>query len=253
MRVVVLDEVGSTNDEAVRLAEQGAALPLAVRARVQVSGRGRGGRGWASPAGGVWLSAIGAWEGVVPGSVALRAALAAWDAVAPEVGRAAERLRVKWPNDLLLDGRKIAGVLCERRGLEDGRAALVVGVGINANIEASALPTGVRLPATSLLAALGRAVDADGIEARLVQGLARVLASAEHRLGEQELARLVDRLAYLERGVVVHQLDGSVVRGTLEGLAPDGRAAVRAGERIVWVMAGDVDAGEGSLRPETGF
>lgn len=253
VRVVTRDRVGSTNDEAVALAEAGESLPLAVRALEQIAGRGRLSRSWASPRGGVWLSVVGSRDGVVAGSVALRTALAVLDAVRPEVagdhghfgGSRGDGLSIKWPNDLLLEGKKIAGVLCERRSIGDGSSCLVIGVGVNADFEAEILPRNVRTPAMTLRTALGRPVDADAIAARLVGGLGAVLARTEAPLNGEELRRVLDRMAYLDERVSFARLDGRVVSGVLAGLAPDGRAALRVGDEIEWVNAGDVDRAGG--------
>lgn len=242
VRVEVIDEVGSTNDEAVAWAEAGAALPMAVRARVQSGGRGRHGRAWSSPAGGVWISAIGAWEGVLAGGVSLRAALGVWEAVAGELDRCeANRLRIKWPNDLLLDGRKVCGVLCERRTLRDGRVCAIVGVGINADFGADELPADVRLPGTTLRSALGRAIDADVLAERVAEGLADVLSRGATELAEGEVRALAARLAHVDEPIEVRRLDGGVLRGTLGGIGRDGRLAVLVEGVPVWVSAGDVD------------
>lgn len=241
--MVTLEQAGSTNDVAYARAEAGEPMPLAVRALEQSAGRGRRGRGWVSPRGGVWLSVAGTWPGVVvPGAVALRSALAVWVAVAAELGAdAAGRLRIKWPNDLLLDGKKIAGVLCERRVTGDGSVVAVIGVGVNADIENGELPTDVRTPATSLRSVLGRGVDADAIAGRLVSGLYGVLERSDSPMEQGEVRAVVDRLAYLDEPVRFERVGGGVVEGVLAGLSPDGRAAVRVGDSLEWVVAGDVD------------
>ena len=140
-------EVGSTNDRVLELVrERNTPAPLAVRADVQTTGRGRLGRTWASPTGGLWLSLawpLPAWpqQADDPSAYAcapILAGLAVYDTVlaslsAPADLGVASRLRIKWPNDLLLDGAKLAGVLCERPGAfaAAGHPWLVVGVGIN--------------------------------------------------------------------------------------------------------------------------
>jgi BirA family biotin operon repressor/biotin-[acetyl-CoA-carboxylase] ligase len=253
MRVVTLDRVGSTNDEVAARIGSGEPMPLAVRALEQDAGRGRRGRAWASPRGGVWMSAAGpCGEPLEPGAVALRAVLAVRDAVGPELGAdGANRLRVKWPNDLLLDGEKVAGVLCERRAIDSdepapGSGAVVVGVGINADFDRRELPPGVRTPATTLRSALGRAVDADAIADRLASGLGRVLARVGEPLSGDELRSVLDRLAYLEGSVRFERVGGGFVEGVLAGLAPDGRAVVRVGGALEWVVSGDVDRAGGA-------
>ncbi len=255
VRVVTLESVGSTNDEVVERVVAGESPPLAVRAIEQHAGRGRHGRVWASPRGGVWLSVADAWRGPEAGVVAMRSALAVLSSVAEEIGSGhAQRLRIKWPNDLLLDGMKIAGVLCERREHPSSGAMvypslLVIGVGINADFDAASLPADVRTPATTLRSVLGRRVDAEGLAARLIERLAHVLRSAGEPLAEHELGRLIGSLAYLDEPVRVARLDGSVLEGTLAGLAPDGRAAIRVGSGpgsgVAWLAAGDVERAAG--------
>lgn len=246
VRVVTLDLVGSTNDEVVSRANAGAPMPLAVRALAQSAGRGRLSRAWGSPAGGVWLSVIGAWDGEAVGAVALRSALAVVSAVMPELSARggsseAHKLTIKWPNDLLLRGRKIAGVLCERRVLDHGDPCLIIGVGINADFDAQALPAGVRIPATTLRTALGRPVDTEVIAGRLVDGLGGVLGRAGQPLDEEELHAVLGRLAYLDERVSYARLDGRVVSGVLAGLMADGRAVVRVGDSVERVNAGEID------------
>ena len=128
-RLVALDSVGSTNDEAGRLADAGAAEGTVVWARQQTGGRGRRGRTWASPPGNLYSSTV-----LRPACPAARAAelgfvcaLAVADVVPP--GRS---VRLKWPNDVLVDGGKVAGILLESAIGEGGRAEHVVaGIGIN--------------------------------------------------------------------------------------------------------------------------
>jgi biotin-(acetyl-CoA carboxylase) ligase len=124
--------------------------------------------------------------------------------------------------------------------LASGSACLVVGVGINADFEESLLPPDVRTPATTLRATLGRAIDVGGLAERLVERLGGVLARSGESLDDSELRRVLGRLAYLDEPVRVSRLDGTVVEGVLAGLSPDGRAAVRVGDGIEWVVSGDV-------------
>ncbi len=117
--LIVLDEVDSTNRDALERAADGAPHGTVVVARRQTAGRGRQGRSWLSGDGALTLSVIVRGHGV-DGLLPLRAGLA----VARTAGSAA---RVKWPNDVLVDGRKVAGILVESAG--DGAA--VVGIGVN--------------------------------------------------------------------------------------------------------------------------
>lgn len=165
------DTIDSTNDQAKRLIQQQHSLPVLISATRQTGGRGRLGRTWQSPAGGAWFSlAYQVPENADPSSAAaipLAAAAAIWLAISDmamamgdssleRVGPSA-RLRIKWPNDLLIDGLKVAGILCERTVGAAGHQPQtgIIGVGINVNNDPQALGP-VRLPATSLTQSLGK-------------------------------------------------------------------------------------------------
>jgi BirA family biotin operon repressor/biotin-[acetyl-CoA-carboxylase] ligase len=131
-RLVDMETVASTNDEALRLAGEGAPEGVMVRARRQTAGRGRRGRAFVSPPGNLYLSLILRPEGT-PAHAALvgfavsLAIAEAIDQTAPEVPGAA----CKWPNDVLVDGRKVGAVLIEASSSKGAVEALVVGIGVN--------------------------------------------------------------------------------------------------------------------------
>ena len=147
-RLVVLEEVDSTNSEAKRRAEDGAEDGTLVWARHQTAGYGRQGRDWASASGNLFLSLI-----VRPDCSLAEAAqfsflpaLALGEAIG-SVGPALIEVTFKWPNDVLLNGRKAAGILLESKaGPDQSLEWLVMGMGVNV----SSFPTETRLPATSL-------------------------------------------------------------------------------------------------------
>lgn len=130
-------------DDARVLALDGAPAGTCVRADRQTKGRGREGREWVSPAGGLWFSVVvrpradAAW-GVLP--------LAAGCAVAEALSAEGVAARIKWPNDVRVDGRKIGGILVESRS----PLFAVVGCGINVGVDASSLPAAVRETAGAL-------------------------------------------------------------------------------------------------------
>lgn len=146
-RRIALDETGSTNDEALSRARDGAPEGTLVTARRQSAGRGRRGRQWASPPGNLHLSLIlRPSEGVAAAAaIGFAAALAARDAIVGSLP-AGTPVTLKWPNDVLARGAKAAGLLIE--AAED---AMVLGVGINV----VAHPEGMPYPATSIRAAGG--------------------------------------------------------------------------------------------------
>ena len=168
-RLIAFDSVGSTNDEAKRFANNGAGEGLVVSAREQLSGRGRLGRNWASPPGNLYASFV--LRPAVPlrraAELAFIAAVAAHDmarAIAP-----AHDVRCKWPNDLLVDGRKIAGILAEAAARPNGDTDFVVlGCGINVAHH----PAESRWPATSF-AALGAGASTGDVLLTLADALAR--------------------------------------------------------------------------------
>ena len=164
-RLVALDSVGSTNDEAARLAEAGAPEGTFVWAREQTGGRGRRGRLWASPVGNLYCSTV-----LRPGCEAARAAelgFVAALAVADLVPRA-RQVRLKWPNDVLVDGGKVAGILLESSVGQDGKIVdyVVVGIGVNVGF-APQLPE-MRYPG----AMLGGTTTVEEAATRLARALA---------------------------------------------------------------------------------
>jgi len=203
----------STNDRARELALAGAPHGTLVTAGVQTAGRGRQGRTWSAPAGSALLCSLvlRAHDGLLP----LRAGLA----VADLAGSSA---RVKWPNDVLLDGRKLAGVLVEARP-DAGWA--VLGIGINVAVDPAALPDAVRGSAASL----GRAPDAleptlDALLGHLAERLAEPPADA--------LAALRTRDALL--GAPVRWADGA---GTGAGIDDSGALRVRLADGTTRTLA----------------
>lgn len=154
-RLVRLDETASTNDDARQLAGEGAPEGTLVWAARQTAGRGRRGRRWESPAGNLYMSLL--LRPVMPlsqaGQVGFLAALSIAETAAVLLPN--RTVACKWPNDVLVDGKKVAGLLLESEARADGTADwLVVGLGVNV----ASHPEGVEFPATSL-AAEGRAAD----------------------------------------------------------------------------------------------
>ena len=128
-----LRAVGSTNAEAMALAEEGDPGQLWITAAEQLSGRGRRGRDWSSPPGNLYASALVIDPGPPAhmGSLPLVLAVAVRDAIAALGLPDGVELKIKWPNDILLNGAKCCGLLLESQNLADGRMAVVAGCGIN--------------------------------------------------------------------------------------------------------------------------
>ena len=149
-RILCYSEVGSTNDIAGTFAEQGVDEGLVVLADRQTAGRGRLGRSWASPSGaGIYVSVVLRPTAAAARLVTIAAGVAVTDGIASATGLSTH---VKWPNDVHVSGRKLAGILAE------GAASHVV-LGLGINVQPASYPPDVAQRATSIEAELGRPVD----------------------------------------------------------------------------------------------
>lgn len=220
MATTHMESVDSTSLEARRRvsAPRCEREAFVVSAAVQTAGVGRRGRAWVSPMGGVWLTAAwpcgqdAAWYGTLP----LAVARVVHGLVVDTLGEGSEeRVRIKWPNDVLVDGAKVSGVLCERIEIGGG-AWMLVGVGINADFDNSALE-GLGRSATTLRAVLGSPVDADQLRRMLSERLLTAGAKFESDGGTGVSEAVESRLAWLGHEVVIDD-----VAGVLVGLDEDG-------------------------------
>ena len=247
----------STNQDARELAIRGAPHLSLVWAERQAGGRGRGARAWHSPPGNVYWSLLLRPEAHWPAisQLAHVSALAVHAALRPHVP-ARLPVTLKWPNDVLIDGRKVAGILIEAGGVTAGTAGrltahwVVVGVGINVLLHPVA---GALYPATSLAAA-GSTADRDRILVDLTGAFLALLG----RWSAEGFGSL--RQDYLERAhglgarVTVRISSGrdDVISGIHDGVDEHGRLLLRLdGGAVRIVSAGDVffDAGAGQDRP----
>ncbi len=149
----------STNADAFRLAEEGAAEGTVVLADAQSGGKGRRGRIWASPAGVNLYCSIILRPSIMPHEAPQLTFLSA-----VAVARAIERTtkltpEIKWPNDLLISGKKVAGLLNEMSAETDGVNFVILGIGVNLNMTAQQFPPDLRQPATSMLLESGVPID----------------------------------------------------------------------------------------------
>jgi BirA family biotin operon repressor/biotin-[acetyl-CoA-carboxylase] ligase len=209
--LVALDSVGSTNDEAARLTDAGAPEGTVVWSREQTGGRGRRGRHWASPVGNLYTSTI-----LRPDCAASRAAELGFVAAlaVADIVPAGRPLRVKWPNDVLVDGGKVAGILLESAIGQTGQVQHVVaGIGVNVGF-APQLPE-MRYPG----AALGGSVEA---------ALEKLTAALAARLAEWRREGFATvRAAWLAKaGPIGAEVDvklgEELVRGRFAGLDREG-------------------------------
>jgi len=223
-RLVSLDAVGSTNAEAFARARGGERGPLWVAARRQTAGRGRRGRAWVSEPGNLYASLL-LTDPAPPqraAELSLVAALALHDALAERASVLGPRLALKWPNDVLCDGAKLAGILVEGETLAGGPLAVVIGIGVNCAHH----PADTAYPATNLAAA-GALVTPESLAQALIGAMARRLA--EWNRGEDFAAI---RAAWLKRAAGLGaparvRLPGREVDGIAETLDETGRLVLR--------------------------
>ncbi|MHA7818423.1 MAG: biotin--[acetyl-CoA-carboxylase] ligase [Erythrobacter sp.] len=232
----IIDETGSTNADLAKAIRAGESLAEGewLVARRQTAGKGRQGREWFDGTGnfmGSTLVRIGSGD-PPPGSLGYVAALAIWDACSHLSG-ASGRLHVKWPNDVLLDGGKLSGVLLELVG-----TAVVAGIGINLT-QAPQLPD----RKTSALVDTGAAPPLEDFARLLGERFHRRLSDwREYGLAPSLEAFLARSIHSSGSAVSVHDTDGSRVEGTFAGLdQTDGALRLRladGSERVI--RAGDV-------------
>lgn len=235
-RLVARDAVGSTNDEARALARAGAVDGTLVWAREQASGRGRQGREWSSPPGNLYMSLVLRPDCPPREAVQLAfvAALGAAGMIGPRA-RPAAPLRFKWPNDILLGSRKVAGILIEAEGQGDRLDFMILGLGVNLISH----PDNARIPATDLLAETGETLAPE----TALEGFARHFMDWTSRWHEGGFAPI--REAWLAHaaglgGAVEVRLPNETLSGTFADLDANGALLLdtAAGRRTI--AAGDV-------------
>ena len=243
--VIALSETASTNDVARRMAEQGAPAGLLVMTEHQTAGRGRMHRPWTdAPGRSLLLSfvlrpapapATGASASVAPGTAPLRIGMALVAALRDAAGIDA---RLKWPNDVVAAGGKLAGILCEAASA-GGQTLIIAGIGINVLQQPDDWPDELRGRAVSVAqaaapAAPGRLTLMDAVTASLRPLFEHPLAP----LSEAEL-RTYDAVDAL-RGFDVTATGPSELHGTAAGIAADGALLVRTGNVVRRVASGSV-------------
>ena len=240
-RIVYEREVDSTNRLARDLAIAGAAEGTIAVAEAQTAGRGRKGRSWFSPPGaGIYLSLVlrpGFQPAEAPkttllAGVALAEALRAFVPVP---------VTIKWPNDILAGGKKVAGILVEAAAEIDAIDYMIVGIGINVNTPPEVFPADLRERATSLAAGFGRPVSRVDVLGDLLERFEREY----DRAGREGFGPVIRRWRELSdmagRRVRVHSF-GRPLEGVITGIGDDGMLLLKTADGDVErIIAGDVE------------
>jgi BirA family biotin operon repressor/biotin-[acetyl-CoA-carboxylase] ligase len=223
VRLIAHETLGSTNAEALARARAGQSGPLWVTAARQTAGRGRRGNVWTSEPGNLYASLLlsdPAPPAHLP-ELCFVTALALRDAVAATAPRLAALLRLKWPNDLLLDGAKLAGILIEAESV-GAATAVASGIGLNCLHH----PTGLAYPVTSL-AAHGAPLTPDDVFPKLSRSMVARLAQWKRGAGFAAIRAEWLRHAAGIGGDIVVRLADRELAGTFETLDRMGRLMLR--------------------------
>ena len=237
-QVICFESVSSTNDVAKQLAEQGAPEGTLVFTEEQTAGRGRQKRKWIAPAGSSLLVSFILRPSLTPEQLPLllmASALAVASAIEESTGL---KVHFKWPNDILVGGKKAGGILTETglRGEEVNYA--VIGVGLNVNFDVAGIPE-IPSTATSISTELGQAVPRLKVLHSLLTSMEREYSLLGE--GRSPHERWAARLAQLGQQVVVDTPWGEE-RGLLDGVDPNGSLVLRRADGTkVSITVGDIN------------
>jgi BirA family transcriptional regulator, biotin operon repressor / biotin---[acetyl-CoA-carboxylase] ligase len=238
--IQVFEQTTSTNDVMEKLARDGVKEGAVVFAEAQTKGRGRLGRKWISPAHkGLWFSVLlrpdlrpqEATQLTVASATALRRAIAAETGLKPEI---------KWPNDILIGGKKVAGILTELSAELDRVRHIILGIGVDVNLDAGELPVELRKTATSLKIETGEMI----LRAELAVAILRELDVDYARICGGEFPAVADEwesgCVTIGKNVTVHIGDRRI-RGRAESLDDDGALRLRTEHgHLERIIGGDV-------------
>lgn len=237
-KIFYFEEVESTQNVAKTLVDAGLEEGTVVIAEKQTRGRGRVGREWFSPKGGLWLSII--LKPNIPTSKVQRLSLLAGVAVAKTLKKLYKlNAKLKWPNDVLIEGKKICGILVEASGDVDKVNYVIVGIGININVRF----TGRRelsTTATSILELLGKEVSMVKLTVKLLEEFEKLYLEFKHG----EFSRIIEEWRKLSqtlgKKVKVESYEESFVGEALD-VDEDGFLLVKVRDGlVVRVVAGDI-------------
>ncbi len=237
--LVYRESTGSTNDDAMELGRRGAEEGTTVLADQQSHGRGRLGRRWESPPGrNLYLSVV--LRPPIRAADAPQLGIVAGVAVVEAIRRWLPEAVLKWPNDVLVAGRKIAGILVEMAAKEEAVDFVVVGIGVNVNLQLDDLPAELQQTAGSIAQALGREVDRTEVALAVLEQLEREYERYLQHGFAPIRTRWLDRAGILDRRLVVDS-GGTKQEGIAVGLSETGALQLQRDDgTVVEILSGDV-------------
>jgi BirA family biotin operon repressor/biotin-[acetyl-CoA-carboxylase] ligase len=237
--ILRFDSVDSTNNEALKHARLGADEGLCVIARQQTAGRGRQGRTWVSPAGGgIYLSVVlkPQIDAKLLPLITLAASIAVHDTLV-EIGL---DLDIKWPNDVLVNEKKVCGILAETTETDRG-LAVILGIGIN--VSTDSIPPDLVSTSTSVQREMDRPAAAAEIESSLLRQVDRWYSRLLEADGAVAIiAAWAERSSYFRGKAVRVRLTDASFSGVTDGVEPNGALRVKqANGEVTIIQAGDVE------------
>jgi BirA family biotin operon repressor/biotin-[acetyl-CoA-carboxylase] ligase len=236
----------STNDDAKLLAGTCPEGTLVI-CETQTKGKGRLGRQWESPRGGIFMSLI-LKPDIDPVKLPPLSLVAGY-ATAKALARIGLSAKVKWPNDVLVHGRKLSGILCEVSARQDKVEYVIVGIGINAKLSTGQMPPQVRERSTSVLEQIGKAVDRSFLIAAVLNEFEPCYLKFLESGIESLIPEFQASMAYVGDPVMIQNTSlgsDAVHHGILQGLDSHGKLLIRTSTGEVKAFA----AGDLSLRPQ---
>jgi BirA family transcriptional regulator, biotin operon repressor / biotin---[acetyl-CoA-carboxylase] ligase len=243
-KILVFDTIDSTNDLARKYLEEGALEGLVLMAESQTRGRGRMGRSWASsPGTGIYMSVL-LKPKIQPqrlSQLTLLTGLAVVQAVNEFTSRKAQ---LKWPNDILLNGKKLSGILSEYHPTQNGGNDVIIGIGVNANHSQNDFPEDLRPIATSLRIETGSPIDRQALATALIRHLDQEYNAFLRDDPPDIMKKWADHSDMFGKNISITK-GNSVIHGTALRLDSQGRLLLRIknGEEMAF------DSGEVSLGP----
>ena len=235
----ILDEVGSTNTYLMQRAAKGAAHATCVVAHIQTQGKGRRGRTWVSKLGAsltfslLWRFQCGA---VALSGLSLAVGVALIRAM-HDLG--VQGVQLKWPNDVLVDGKKLAGILIELQGDMEGPSAAVIGVGINLNLPKEVLKN-IDQPAVDLSSVHHQPINQSVLLGTLLKHFSNVLKDFEQQGFVAVREEWLSYDAYQNKTVRMLMPNGTEVLGVAESVAEDGILMVKTALGLQRFSAGEI-------------
>lgn len=234
-----MDSVDSTNMEAKKLYMKGEIEGLIVIAKRQTSGYGRKGRAWLSPIGGLYFSIIlkprlgienAPLLGLLSGCAVARSL----------VSIGIEDVKLKWPNDVMIGERKIAGILSEFVSINETSSGIIVGIGVNQNCPISKMPPGLQWPTTSIIDEIGIETSVQALLCSIINEIDALLQTVEI---ESSFDAILDEWrkhsSTLGTNVRIHE-EGMTIDGIAKDITKDGALIVKTKEGLRHVVEGDV-------------